>query len=66
MTASENRQFRLASRPQGMVKRENFEFRTEAPRAPGEGEIQVAVEYLSLDPAMRGWMNEGRSYVPPV
>ena len=66
MTASENRQFRLASRPQGMVRREDFEFRTEAPRPPGDGEIQVAVEYLSLDPAMRGWMNEGRSYVPPV
>ncbi|MFL6712605.1 MAG: NADP-dependent oxidoreductase, partial [Sulfurifustis sp.] len=32
----------------------------------GDGEALVEVEYLSLDPAMRGWMNEGRSYVPPV
>jgi NADPH-dependent curcumin reductase CurA len=33
---------------------------------PGEGQVLLQVEYLSLDPAMRGWMNEGRSYVPPV
>jgi NADPH-dependent curcumin reductase CurA len=35
-------------------------------REPGEGEVLVKVLYLSLDPAMRGWMNEGRSYIPPV
>ena len=33
---------------------------------PGPGEFRVKVEYISLDPAMRGWMSEGRSYVPPV
>jgi NADPH-dependent curcumin reductase CurA len=33
---------------------------------PGEGQVLLQVAYLSLDPAMRGWMNEGRSYVPPV
>jgi NADPH-dependent curcumin reductase CurA len=33
---------------------------------PGDGEFLVRVLYLSLDPAMRGWMNEGKSYVPPV
>jgi NADPH-dependent curcumin reductase len=61
-----NRQFKLAKRPVGMVKREDFEF-TEGPVAqPGEGEVLVKVLYLSLDPAMRGWMNEGKSYVPPV
>src|ERR1700728_5468095 len=31
-----------------------------------EGEFVVQVDYLSIDPAMRGWMNAGRSYVPPV
>ena len=33
---------------------------------PGEGEFLVEIHYISLDPAMRGWMNDMRSYVPPV
>lgn len=66
MSATTNRQFKLAKRPVGLVKREDFEF-TEAPLPqPGPGEVLVKVLYLSLDPAMRGWMNEGKSYVPPV
>src|SRR6476660_2900096 len=64
--AFDNQQFLLAHRPHGTVRREDFDF-VEGPAAePGEGEALVEVEYLSLDPAMRGWMNEGRSYVPPV
>ncbi|HEX3693275.1 MAG TPA: NADP-dependent oxidoreductase [Solirubrobacteraceae bacterium] len=61
-----NRQFRLASRPQGMVSRENFDLVQEPVREPGEGELLIETEYVSLDPAMRGWMAEGRSYIPPV
>jgi NADPH-dependent curcumin reductase CurA len=34
--------------------------------SPADGELLVRVEYLSIDPAMRTWMNAGRSYVPPV
>jgi NADPH-dependent curcumin reductase CurA len=49
-----------------MVKRSDFEFATTPAGEPGPGEALVKVLYLSLDPAMRGWMNEGRSYVPPV
>ncbi|MFL5843827.1 MAG: NADP-dependent oxidoreductase [Solirubrobacteraceae bacterium] len=64
--APTNQQFRLAARPQGNVKREDFDFVEEPAGEPGEGEALVEIEYLSLDPAMRGWMNEGRSYVPPV
>jgi NADPH-dependent curcumin reductase CurA len=61
-----NQQFRLAARPQGNVKREDFDL-VEGPAAePADGEALVEVAYLSLDPAMRGWMNEARSYVPPV
>jgi NADPH-dependent curcumin reductase CurA len=33
---------------------------------PGEGEIRVKIAYVSLDPAMRGWVNDTRSYMPPV
>jgi NADPH-dependent curcumin reductase CurA len=61
------RQFKLKQRPVGMVKREDFEFVKAAPvPEPADGEVLVKVLYLSLDPAMRGWMNEGKSYVPPV
>jgi len=66
MTELQNRQFKLTSRPVGMVKRADFDFATGAAGEPGPGEALVRVLYISLDPAMRGWMNEGKSYVPPV
>ena len=66
MSTLVNHQFRLAKRPVGMVQRSDFEY-TQAPAPePGEGEVLVKILYISLDPAMRGWMNEGKSYVPPV
>ena len=61
-----NRQFRLAARPEGMVKRDDFDLTEEALPVPQEGEFLVQLMYISLDPAMRGWMNDRRSYVPPV
>jgi NADPH-dependent curcumin reductase CurA len=61
-----NHQVRLAARPTGLPKREDWQFTQEAVRDPGEGEILVKVQYISLDPAMRGWMNEGKSYIRPV
>ncbi len=66
MSTLQNRQFKLTSRPVGMVKRSDFEFVTTPAGEPGPGEALVRVLYLSLDPAMRGWMNAGRSYIPPV
>ena len=57
---------RLASRPVGMVKRENFDIHEEPVAEPDDGQFLVKVEMISIDPAMRGWVNEGRSYVPPV
>ncbi len=66
MSETTNRQFKLAQRPVGMVKRSDFDF-VEAPVPEiGDGEVLIRTEYLSLDPAMRGWMNEGKSYIPPV
>ena len=61
-----NRQVRLAARPSGLPKRSDWQFTEEAVPEPGEGQLVVQVTYLSLDPAMRGWMNEGKSYIPPV
>jgi len=62
-----NHQFLLARRPVGAVQRSDFEYVTTRLAAPAEGEVQVKIAYVSLDPAMRGWMNayEG-SYMPPV
>ena len=60
-----NTQVVLASRPHGEVTEANFRI-VEAPVAkPGEGEVLVRNEWLSLDPYMRGRMNDVKSYVPP-
>jgi NADPH-dependent curcumin reductase CurA len=61
-----NHQFRLAARPLGMPKRSDWSYAEEPVRELGEGEVLVRVLLISLDPAMRGWMNEGRSYIAPV
>ncbi len=61
-----NHQFRLAARPQGLPKRSDWNYVEEPVKDPGPGQILIKVLYISLDPAMRGWMNEGKSYVPPV
>ena len=61
-----NHQFRLAARPVGMAKRTDWNYVEEPVRQPVEAEVLVKALYLSLDPAMRGWMNEGKSYIPPV
>lgn len=61
-----NRVFRLAARPAGLPTSADFTFAEEPVAEPGDGQVLVQVEYISLDPAMRGWMNDARSYVPPV
>jgi NADPH-dependent curcumin reductase CurA len=66
MTELHNRQFTLIARPVGLVKRSDFNFASVPVAQPGPGEVLVKVLYISLDPAMRGWMNEGKSYIPPV
>ena len=66
MTALSNRQFRLAARPVGMTKASDWNMTTETVPELGDGDVLVKVLELSLDPAMRGWMNEGKSYIAPV
>ena len=63
-----NHQFRLAARPVGLPTRDGWSFTTEpvTEPAPNSGGIVVKTLSLSLDPAMRGWMNEGKSYIAPV
>ena len=64
--AAQNHQVRLAARPQGLPKDSDWAFTAEPVAVPSAGEVLVKTLYLSLDPAMRGWMNEGKSYIPPV
>jgi NADPH-dependent curcumin reductase CurA len=61
-----NHQYRLAARPSGMAKASDWDYGEEPAPELKDGEFLAKVLYISLDPAMRGWMNEGRSYVPPV
>jgi len=61
-----NHQVRLAARPVGLPKPSDWSYAEEPVPEPGESEVLVEILYVSLDPAMRGWMNEGRSYIAPV
>ena len=62
----ENIQVRLAARPAGMPKDADWDVRSEPIPCADEGQFVAEVLYVSLDPAMRGWMNAGRSYIAPV
>jgi NADPH-dependent curcumin reductase CurA len=61
-----NSQCRLGARPIGLSKATDFTIVDEPIPAPADREFVVEIDYLSIDPAMRTWMNAGRSYVPPV
>jgi len=62
----QNRQIRLAARPQGLPKPSDWEQTTEPVPEPGEGQFRVAVSHVSIDPAMRAWLNDVPSYIRPV
>ena len=59
------KEVRLKSRPVGLPKRENFDFAAVELRDPGAGEVQVKNLWMTVDPYMRGRMNDVRSYAPP-
>jgi NADPH-dependent curcumin reductase CurA len=61
-----NRRIVLARRPQGAPVPEDFRLETHPVPNAGAGEVLLRTRYLSLDPYMRGRMNEGPSYAPPV
>jgi NADPH-dependent curcumin reductase CurA len=65
MTQELNKQIRLASRPSGWVTNENFVLGEEAVAEPADGEVLIRNIYMSVDPYMRGRMNDVKSYVPP-
>jgi NADPH-dependent curcumin reductase CurA len=59
------RAWHLKSRPQGMPTPDNFELKDVALPPVGDGQIRVRNSWLSVDPYMRGRMNDVKSYVPP-
>jgi NADPH-dependent curcumin reductase len=61
-----NHQVRLARRPVGTPTRDDWSFTSEPVQAPAAGGVLIKTLALSLDPAMRGWMNDAKSYIPPV
>ena len=61
-----NKQVRLARRPVGMPVAEDFALTEEPVPEPGEGELLVKIRFISLDPAMRGWMSDAKSYIAPI
>jgi NADPH-dependent curcumin reductase len=61
-----NKQLKLAKRPTGMPDADTWTLETAPIPDIKEGEMLVQNHYISLDPAMRGWMGEQKSYIPPV
>lgn len=61
-----NHRFVLASRPVGMPKRSDWTYTEDPVPKLQPGQVLIKVLYISLDPAMRGWVTDRRSYVPPV
>ncbi|WP_435587557.1 NADP-dependent oxidoreductase [Micromonospora aurantiaca (nom. illeg.)] len=60
-----NREIHLASRPEGWPTPENFRLVTTEVPTPGPGQVVVRNRFMSVDPYMRGRMNDVKSYVPP-
>ena len=66
MSATKARQIVLAARPQGKPRLADFRLEETAIPTPGPGQVLLRVQYLSLDPYMRGRMDDRESYQPPI
>ncbi|MEM1156442.1 MAG: NADP-dependent oxidoreductase, partial [Pseudomonadota bacterium] len=65
-STGENRRITLAARPSGIPESSCWKLDSVAQQPPAAGQIMVRILYISVDPAMRGWINEGESYLPAV
>jgi NADPH-dependent curcumin reductase len=61
-----NRQVRLKSRPEGIPQAAHFEIAAAPVPTPGPGQVLVRNQWLSVEPAMRGWVNAVGNYAEPV
>ena len=62
----QSRRLVLANRPSGMVDDSVFRLETVDVPEPTDGEAVVRVQYLSIDPTIRGWMDDAPGYLPPI
>lgn len=61
-----NKQIIFKKRPSGVPQSDTWQLENNEVPELEEGEILIQHHYISLDPAMRGWMNDTKSYIPPV
>jgi len=61
-----NRRWVLNTRPQGMVSKENFKFEELEVEEINENQMLLKNLYFGFDPTQRGWLNDMKSYMPPV
>jgi NADPH-dependent curcumin reductase CurA len=61
-----NKQLLFVKRPEGEADASTWSLETNPIPEVKEGEVLIQQHYVSLDPAMRGWMNEGKSYIDPI
>src|SRR6476661_6497925 len=66
MSATKARQIVLSARPQGKPRLADFRLEEAAIPTPGPGQVLLRVQYLSLDPYMRGRMDDRESYATPT
>ena len=66
MSIKRNFQVRLAARPEGMPTSQHWEMSLTDILEPSDGEVLVETAFVSVDPAMRGWLRDAKSYLPPV
>lgn len=64
--ATINKQLKLVKRPDGLPDKDTWTLEENPIPEIKDGEFLLKQDYISLDPAMRGWLNEGKSYIPPV
>ena len=61
-----NKQLILKKRPIGIPSKDTWSFELNPIIKPKDGEVLIEHHYISLDPAMRGWIMDRKSYIPPV
>lgn len=61
-----NKQVVLGFRPDGVAQKEHFRIETVEERSLAAGEVRIRNRYLSVEPAMRGWIADTGNYAPPV
>ena len=61
-----NKQWRLKERPIGAPSADTWDYTESELPTITDGELLIKIEYISMDPAMRGWLNDAKSYIEPV